>query len=173
MTKKKVPNAVSQFNRITKAASLIGFDLQTTLKLAIRNVAIRKFIPPKTNRGKVTLHGVSFKEDIDGLAIHLHIPYSTKDRDFYRINEAWIVISDSLPVAQGKRYYREPLRCYGKKFSENIILHLRAIEWVVRHRPVAKSGKLMVPFRNHKGEFWWVDRSNGRIVEKENVLLAQ
>lgn len=171
--KKKVSNAVSQFNKLVKAARSIGFDLQTTLSLVVRNAGIRGYIPPKTERGKVAPYGVSFKKDIDGLAIYLHIPYNTKTRDFYRVNEAWIVVTDSLPIIKGKRYYREPLRCFGKNFARNIIFQLRAVEWRIRHRPVSEKTKsLMVPFRNKKGCYEFVARNNGRIVERRSFFIG-
>ncbi len=173
--KKKVSNAISQFNKLSKAAVLLGFDLQTTMPLAIRNAALRSYLAPKTKRGEVTLHGVSYKKDLDGLAIYLHIPYNNKDQDFYRVNEAWIVVTDSLPVIKGKRYYREPLRCYGKNFAQNIILHLRAVEWCIRHRPVSVKTtvpSLMVPFRNKAGKHEFVTRKNGRIIERKNFFIS-
>lgn len=171
--KKKVSNAVYQFKKLCRLARMLGFDLQTTPLLAIRNTTIRGWIPPRTERGKVTLHGVSFKKDIDGLAIYLHIPYDTTLCDFYRVNKAWIVVTDSLPIIKGKRYYREPIRCYGKNFVQNIIFQLRAVEWRIRHRPFSKLTKtLMVPFRNKFGIYEFVARKNGRIVERKKFFTG-
>ena len=172
-SKKKVSNAISQFNKLCKAALSLGFDLQTTLPLAVRNAAIREYVPPKTRRGEVTPYGISFKKDIDGLANYLHIPYNTKTGDFYRVNEAWIIVTDSLPVIKGKRYYREPVRCFGRDFVRNIIFQLRAVEWRIRHRPISKKTKgLMLPFRNKLGAYEFVARKNGRIVERKKFFIG-
>jgi hypothetical protein len=170
-TKKKVSNAVSQMRSIDRIAKRLGLTEQT-YRIKQRNEKIQKLTPPNTKRGKEAHIGKTYKKDDSGLAIILQLPFNEKTRDFKKTGEAWVLVTDSLPVVPGKLYYKEPMRCYGKDFAERICLHLEAVEWIIRHRPISDvTGTFMVPFRTDQGEYKLVARdSEGKIVDEQDFF---
>lgn len=169
--KKKVSNAVTQMNKIRRTARKIGMTEQTE-RIKTRNEKLIVVTPPNTPRGKEAHIVESYKKDDSGLATILHAPWNEQTRDFKRTGEAWVNVADSLPIVPGKLYYSEPLRCYGRNFAKNICLHVQAVEWCIRHRPISDvTGTFMVPFRNEKGEHKFVAYdTEGKIVDEQDFF---
>ncbi len=157
---------------ITTMAIALGFKI-VTQRQKERYAKLRSINPPNTPRGKQANKRITLKKDIGNLAIYLHIPVDPETKEFVKAGALfWIIVTDSFPVVETKRYYREPLSCAGD-FVKRITYHLTAVEACIDNRPVSdltNPPQAMVPYRDMEGRIWFVARENEKIVDKKKFF---